>query len=422
MPIPLLAEVANRGITAIPYVIPTLKAIPWLVLVYALKWYFGGASNRSERLMKSKVVMITVSLLVDLIYHVRSKKSKGGTSGIGLSIVHQLALRGAHIILLTQQPPSDPFLVDYIEDLRNLTNNELIHAEQVDLSSLHSIRLFATKWVDNAPPRRLDMIILCANTMTPRFGKAVLTQDSVESNWGINYLANFHLLGILSPAIRAQPADRDVRIIIGTCSSYIGGEINALKDTRSPLPKSKEYGTSKLALMTFAQAFQKHLDAYKRPDKQSNNAHVIPVDPGLTRTPGMRRWLSMGSLWGLLFYLIMWPVWWLTLKSPLMGAQSFLFAAMEADLGRGVGGRLVKECRERPFFRKEVKDEGVAKGLWEFSDRQIEVLEKEGAARRMREKKEGKGEEEAEGARGEKEKASKSDGAKTPGSRRSRKA
>ena len=341
-------------------------------------------------------------------------------------MAQQLALRGAQIILLTQQPPSDPFLVDYIEDLRSATNNELIHAEQADLSSLHSIRLFATKWVDNAPPRRLDIIILCANTMTPRFGRADLTHDNIESNWGINYLASFHLLGILSPAIRAQPADRDVRIIIGTCSSYIGGETNALKDTRSPLPPRKEYGTSKLALMIFAQAFQKHLDAYKRPDKQPNNARVVLVDPGLTRTPGMRRWLCMGSLWGLLLYLITWPIWWLTLKSPQMGAQSFLFAAMEADLGRGNGGRFIKECRERSFLRKEVNDEKVAKTLWEFSDKQIEVLEKESGARRAREKEKSGDVEEVgvseSGKNQEETKISGSTGAKTPGSRRSRKA
>ncbi|KAL8942276.1 MAG: hypothetical protein Q9216_001749 [Gyalolechia sp. 2 TL-2023] len=400
MPIPILTEVANNGVSTIPYVVPTLKVLPWLVLVYVLKWYFGGATTSSERLMKSKVVMVT-----------------GGTSGIGAAVAQQLALRGAQIILLTQQPPSDPFLVDYIEDVRSATNNELIHAEQVDLSSLHSIRLFATKWVDNAPPRRLDMVVLCANTMTPRFGRADLTQDNIESNWGTNYLANFHLLGILSPALRAQPPDRDVRIIMGTCSSHIGGEIHALKDTRSPLPSGKEYGTSKLALMTFAQAYQKHLDAYQRPDKQANNARVILVDPGLTRTPGMRRWLSMGSLWGLLLYMITWPIWWLTLKSPQMGAQSFLYAAMEADLGRGAGGKFIKECRERNFLRKEIQDEQVAKTLWEFSDKQIEALEKEGAARRAREK-DGKEDKEKGASRDPKEpkesKGSKSNSAKAP--------
>ena len=128
-----------------------------------------------------------------------------------------LAQRGAQIILLTHFPASDPFLVEYIDDLRTDTANELIYAEQVDLSDLHSIRVFATKWVDNAPPRRLDMLILCASTITPPFTRqAETTANGVEASWGVNFLANFHLLSILSPAVRAQPPDRDVRVIMGT--------------------------------------------------------------------------------------------------------------------------------------------------------------------------------------------------------------
>lgn len=278
--------------------------------------------------------------------------------------------------------------MDYIDDLRKTTANELIYAEQVDLGSLQSIRLFATKWVDNAPPRRLDMVVLCADTSTPRFGVSTTTQDQLDPVWGINYLANFHLLTILSPALRAQPPDRDVRIIFASCASYIGGDINALKDNRNPLPSERKYETAKLATMVFAQSFQKHLDDYQRPDKQANNARVIVVDPGFSRTPGMRRWLTMGSLWGLFLYLVTLPLWWLILKSPIQGAQSFLRAAMEAELGRGTGGRFLKECKEIEYRRTEVKDEAMQKKLWTFSEKQVEALEKEGAVKRALAKKE----------------------------------
>lgn len=313
---------------------------------------------------------------------------QGGTSGIGAAVVRDLADRGAQIVLLTHHSPSDPFLVEYIEDLRTECNNELIYAEQVDLSSLHSIRLFATKWVDNAPPRRLDMIILCANVMTPYWGISKKTEDGIEEEWMVNYLANFHLLSILSPAVRAQPPDRDVRILFSTCSSYIGGSLE-LKDTeKKAMSGSTSYARSKLALMTFATAFQKHLDAYERPDKQVNNARAFIVDPGFTRTPGTRRWLSGGSIIGLLFYLLTWPAWWLILKAPEQGAQSYLMAAMEAEYGRGQGGKLIKECREIEPFRPEVKNVEVAKKLWEFSEKQVEQLEKEGAVKRALAKKE----------------------------------
>lgn len=299
-----------------------------------------------------------------------------------------MATRGAQVILLTHHSLTDPFLVDYLEDLRSTSNNELVYAEKVNLASLHSIRTFATKWVDNAPPRRLDLIVLCADTLNPRFGLSTKTEEGLDPVWGINHLAHFQLLSILSPAIKAQPPDRDVRIVFSTCSSYVGGDLKQLKDDKDPLPVGRKYETSKLTSMAFALAFQRYLDSHIRPDKQSNNTRVILVDPGFTRTPGMRRWLSMGSLWGLLLYLITLPFWWLVLKSPSQGAQGFLQAAMEAELGRGPGGRFLKECRETVLQRPEIKDESVQRRIWEFSEKQIQVLEKESALKRALAKKE----------------------------------
>lgn len=312
-------------------------------------------------------------------------------------------------------------------DLRTDTNNELITAEQVDLSSLNSIRKFATKWVDNAPPRRLDMIILCASTFafSPRRNElSEATEDGFELAWGVNYVANFHLLSILSPALRAQPPDRDVRVIFSTCSSYLGGQLHELlseqgvASKKTPSQKSSKvqsgnsrkengvhehienkshaaakvshrsaYATSKLALMTFATAFQKHLSSYKRPDKYPSNARIIIVDPGFTRTPSTRRYLSNGSLLGLVVYLLFWPFWWLVLKSPDDGAQTFLYAAMEAQYGQGEGGWFLKECKERQIARNEIKDEKLQKSLWEMTDKAVQIMEKESATKRAKEKK-----------------------------------
>jgi NAD(P)-dependent dehydrogenase (short-subunit alcohol dehydrogenase family) len=263
------------------------------------------------------------------------------------------------------------------------------------------------------------MIVLCANVMTPYWGSSKTTIDGLEEEWAINYLANFHLLSILSPAIRAQPPDRNVRVLFSTCSSYIGGKLDLEYTETKTTSGSKSYARSKLALMTFASAFQKHLNGYSRPDKQPNNARGFVVDPGFCRTPGTRRWLSGGSLLGLLFYLATWPVWWLILKSPDQGAQSFLLAAMEAEYGRGAGGKMLKECREIESYRPEVKDEEVAKRLWEFSEKQIERLEKVGAVQRAAKKKE---EEQRQKGGVEKEGTTSASEKVVAGSRRNRKA
>jgi hypothetical protein len=60
MPLPILAEGMFNGVSSIPYAVPLLKASAWVSAIYLLKLYFGGATNRSERLMHSKVIMITV--------------------------------------------------------------------------------------------------------------------------------------------------------------------------------------------------------------------------------------------------------------------------------------------------------------------------------------------------------------------------
>ncbi|CAG8897636.1 unnamed protein product [Penicillium salamii] len=396
MPIPIIATGLREGIDAIPYAWSILRVAPWLLAFAALKYYFEGARNTSERMMRSKVIMVT-----------------GGTSGIGAEVVRELATRGAQVVLLTRQPPSDIFLSEYIDDLRTSTNNQLIYAEQVDLSSLHSIRTFATKWIDNIPPRRLDY--------------------GIDKEWQINYLSNFHLLSILSPALRAQPAHRDVRVIFTSCSSYIGADFSSLETmTRGKQVQTSKrtstkpalyarpkgvYGLSKLCLTIFAHSFQRHLNAYKRPDSLPPCTRVIVVDPGVTRTPGMRRWLTGGSLWGLALYLITWPIWWLIFKSPSQGAQSILYAAMEAQYGRGEGGWLVKECREMDYARTDVSNDEAGKKLWEFSGKMVEEAEKEGAVVRALEKKEV----EAEKAEQEKKEKKEQAGKKTDGSRRSRK-
>jgi NAD(P)-dependent dehydrogenase (short-subunit alcohol dehydrogenase family) len=442
MPIPIIAQGLREGVSSIPYAWEILRVAPWVLVLAALKYYFEGARNGSERMMHSKVIMVTVlhplqHPSTDQLNNL-TKPNQGGTSGIGAEVVRELATRGAQVILLTRQPPSDLFLSEYIDDLRESTKNQLIYAEQVDLSSLHSIRTFATKWIDNIPPRRLDCIILAGGTTEPSSART-LTTDGVDPEWQINYLANFHLLSILSPALRAQPAHRDVRVIFATCSSYIGADFSKLdsvsrgkqavisKRTKtSPAlyarPKGV-YALSKLALTIFAHSFQRHLNAYERPDGLPPCTRVIMVDPGLTRTPGMRRWLTGGSLWGLAVYLLTWPIWWLLFKSPVQGAQSILYAAMEQKYGRGGGGWLVKECREMDYARTDVQNDEVGKKLWEFSEKMVEEAEKESAVMRAFEKKEKEVEKqkvEAEKTKKEKEEAGSKKG-KADGSRRSRK-
>ncbi|KAF8476020.1 hypothetical protein BDZ91DRAFT_710777 [Kalaharituber pfeilii] len=366
MPIPLLSEIFYNGLSSVPHVTTVASYAPYVLALYALKRYFRGASNTHERILHSKVIILT-----------------GGTSGIGHVVAHALASKGAQLVLLVPHT-SDPYIVDFINDLRESTGNPLIYAEQCDLSSLHSIRLFATKWLDNAPPRRLDMILLLHGLLPP---------PSPPSVWAINYLSTYHLLTLFAPAIRAQPPDRDY-LLRGYPSS-------------SPW---RAQAAAKLCLMSFLVEFQRRLDSYQRLDKASINARTYFVDPGFARTPGMRRFLSCGSVWGLIVYLLTWPLWWLVLKSAQEAAETVLMGAMCKECGEGKGGKFLKECSFVVPRRKEIgsvddkepeeeagakkEDKGkeregegeksFAKRLWEVSEKMVEEFERRAAIERKR--------------------------------------
>ncbi|KAI5798920.1 hypothetical protein EDC01DRAFT_22948 [Geopyxis carbonaria] len=377
MPIPLIGQLYDSGIQSVPYLSSSLKFIPWVFLVWLLKIYFSGTRNGNERVMHSKVAIVT-----------------GGTSGIGAAVVEDLAARGMQLILLMKDP-TDIFAVDYIEDLRERHGNELIYAEKCDLNDLHSIRRFATKFIDNSPPRRLDMVICCAGLMAPIGAPRTATVDGVESHFGINYLAHFHLLNLLIPVIRVQPADRDVRILLTTCTAHILGELdlNDINFVKRGYPGRRPwrcYGAAKLALMCYGVEFQRRISAYQRPDKEENNVRVFSIDPGYARTLGTRRWISFGSLFGLFIYMVTWPFWWLILKSPDSAAQTILTAAMSPECGAGPGGKYLKECKGQPYRKEGITDPELGNQLWEMSVKMIAELEKESAKRRAIEKKRAK--------------------------------
>lgn len=357
MPIPILGEIYFNGVRSIPFLLPIAKVLPWLGLLIVIKTWFGGTKNANERVMHSKVAIVTVQLFPLFISHFQATRNlilaidQGGTTGIGAAVVSDLASRGCQLILLVRDP-TDLFVQDYIQDLRDRYDNSLIYAEECDLSSLYSVRKFATKFIDNSPVRRLDMVICCAGVMAPPGTTRVDTMDGVEAHWGVNYLAHFQLLTILAPALRVQLMDRDVRVLMATCSSHVLGELdlNDVQFLSRGYPSWRpwrSYGASKMALMSFVCEFQRRMNTHERTDKMPNNVRFFNIDPGLTRTPGMRRWLSFGSLWGLAFYLIMYPFWWLVLKSPTQGAQTFLAAAMSPECGTGEGGKFLRECRNQ---------------------------------------------------------------------------
>ena len=367
MPVNFIAYIASNPVwldqLASLRTVYTVLALAVTVLMYR---FFQGTANKHTQDMHSKVIIIT-----------------GGTSGIGAAVVHDLADRGAQLILLVRSV-ADGWTQDYIQDLRTQSGNDLIYAEECDSSSLYSIRKFATKWIDNAPPRRVDQIILCAGVIQPPFKPRSTTRDGAESQLGVNFLANFQLLRILWPAINAQPADRDVRVIVATCTSYILGKVDLtdLDFSRRGYPSRTPwhvFGASKVLLMSYVLALQRKILDGKRPDGQPSRVKFLIVDPGLTRTQSLRRFISCGTIIGLLGYLLTYPLWLFIFKGPGRGAQTILHASMAPSMdvdGEGVmPGQILQECRPKTLQRAEITDTKFQEDVIKVTEELVSSLE-----------------------------------------------
>jgi NAD(P)-dependent dehydrogenase (short-subunit alcohol dehydrogenase family) len=381
MPLDYLGAVFLQKTHTIPHWEQIKQLAPPLVAAFLFKLYTNGSSNTWERKLHGKVYIMT-----------------GGTSGIGASLAREMASRGAQLILLTSQAAEDAdasakiWLTDYIEDLRESTGNEMIYAEDCDLSSLYSIRKFATKWLDNKPARRLDGIICLAGESLPMGKLRSNSIDGIEIQMAINYLGHYQLLTLLEPALKVQPPDRDVRVLLSSCLSQNLGQIDLndlLWEERSYPQRSpwKVYGTSKLLLNMFAKEFQRKLESVERADKQPCGVRVNIVNPGIVRSPSTRRFLSFGTVWGLLLYLVLYPIFWLMLKSTQMGMQSYIYALNSPEIFPLKGGQYIKECKIiEQESRKELHDPELQKKVFEITAAKIDKLERASALERNKNK------------------------------------
>ncbi|KNC34875.1 hypothetical protein FF38_13681 [Lucilia cuprina] len=159
-----------------------------------------------------------------------------------------------------------------------------------------------------------------------------------------------------------------------------------------PYPKNKPYlvsGEAKLYLALSAYQRQREFNSYERKDKAPSNVHFAVVDPGMMRSPSLKRFFSLGGrLWTILVYLILWPIWWLFFKSSVDGAQTMLFACLAPDVINTHEVSYISQCKVRDVPpRSEFKDEEKQKLLVERTRTMLEQVEKHAASERNKKEK-----------------------------------
>lgn len=300
------------------------------VLATTVVWAFAqGRTTNRERDMHARVVLLT-----------------GGFTPLGLTLMQNLAQRGAHIIALSPKPVQDPEVEILINLLRSTTKNDQIFADECDLTSASSVRSFCSRFL-TAKETRLDAIIFAheyqqLGSMIGRQDPAELTQERQNAS-----LASFLILTLLLPVLLVAPTERDIRII-NVVNPFYAAAAPSYSPTSKPPPSSPLFhqeGWRSLQMVIFTRHLQRVLDALPSggqiPKTDDSTIHVVSekmqksnivavcVCPGLSRSDTIAPLLNVvrgrdQSVFGIVLYMLLQPLLRLLTKSTTSAMQSVL--------------------------------------------------------------------------------------------------
>uniref|UniRef100_A0A0L8GQG5 Retinol dehydrogenase 13 n=2 Tax=Octopus bimaculoides TaxID=37653 RepID=A0A0L8GQG5_OCTBM len=294
-----------------------------------LKDYLGGSKYEGKEKIAGKTVVIT-----------------GANSGIGKAVATGLAYKRGRIILACRDMER---CAEAQKEIIHQTANLNIHCRKLDLASIKSIKAFADAF--NKTENRLDILINNAGVMcSPKS----LTEDGFEQQLGVNYLGHFLLTVLLLDKLKKSAPSR----ILNICShSFKNGSMNWQDLNSAQKYDNREaFYQSHLAKVLFTTELSRRL--------QGSGVTVNAVYPGVTNT-------NLGNHLGInksyISSILLWPIKWILLKTPMQGAQTALFCSVDPSL-ETVSGHYFCNNKEMEFPTNALDTEAATR-LWLISEK-----------------------------------------------------
>ena len=260
-------------------------------------------------------------------------------SGIGRAAAHALAGAGARVVLAVRD----------LEKGRSAaaTMPGETEVRQLDLSSLASVRTFATGWEGD-----LHLLINNAGVMVPPLGR---TSEGFELQFGTNHLGHFALTNLLLGRVVGR-----VVTVSSTGHRFGSLDFGDLNWERKAYRPWRAYGQSKLANLLFTSELQRRLSAAGS-SVLANAAHPGYAATNLQFHSG-QRWMDV--LTGVGNRLLA--------QDEDGGALPTLYAAVADIPGNsyaGPGGFMEQRGAPKLVGRsKAAQDTEVARRLWDVSE------------------------------------------------------
>ncbi len=133
----------------------------------------------------------------------------GATDGLGRALAHELAARGATILIHGRDPQR---IAQTEADMRQATAPDRVRAYRADLSDLAEVRRLSDEILERET--RLDVLVNNAGigTTVPGGEKRMESADGFELRFAVNYLAGYLLTHRLLALLKASVPSRIVNV------------------------------------------------------------------------------------------------------------------------------------------------------------------------------------------------------------------
>lgn len=259
----------------------------------------------------------------------------GANAGIGKITAHELARRGAHVILACRSKAKTDLVV---EAIKRDTGNTKVEFVQLDLGDLASVRKCAEELIGRNTP--FHGLINNGGLA----GQRGQTKDGFELAFGTNHLGHYLFTRLLLDRLKQAGTARIVNVASRSHYRAKGIDFGKLRGKTRSFTAMPEYSVSKLSNVLFTKELAKQL--------AGTGVTTYAVHPGVvateiwTRVPPPFRWLIKKFM-----------------ITPEEGAQSSLVCATAPELAKETGKYYDVGGKERRPSRL-ADDAELAKQLW----------------------------------------------------------
>nr|WET52735.1 oxidoreductase 7 [Callicarpa americana] len=273
----------------------------------------------------------------------------GAASGIGLETTRVLALHGVHVVMAIRNILAGKEIKERI--VKEIPAAK-IDTMELDLSSLESVRRFASKFTSSGLP--LNILINNAGVMIPPF---TLSSDKIELQFATNHLGHFLLVHLLLDTMKktAREMKREGRIVIVSSEAHHvaykeGIRFDRINDQEG-YTRWGAYGQSKLANILHANELTRRLKE-EGAEITANSLHPGVITTNLFRNAGIFEGLvrTIGRL---------------VLKNVQQGASTTCYVALHPQV-KGISGGYFAD-NNLATADARAADTDMARKLWDFS-------------------------------------------------------